>query len=518
MDAPHAQPSYLSIDIPDYSIPYAYEDNMFFESPMSAPEMHTYPEASIHRVLTALTVATRSYTLEGAITPISNPAPTRAPSPPPVVDYPFLQFPTLLAGVPVPSASASTSAIPPPAPTMTIAAGQAMFKLNTALGEGGGEGKEPEKKPIMACLFCRDRVRAPALQRDACARNSQCMRRGLVCEYPKESRRGQHKRGARAARVEALASANKVAAHAAKGKERSQSHSLATAVAGPSAVDMAATLRVAQKREQQKRRAADGAVPSENVSGQRVPGTGNESDPTRVEYAMIEDAAQDDYQGDDEEHITKSEWRKTQKAEPCSVLVGSMAVTRQDNLDQKVAIFLNGTLSHEPGFLEIAGDDAYEMWTQGAQTELLVLGDSIQRAFLACKIAKTYKAEGAPKDDSNPNQPQLPAIVAEELMWQSIATVLRPSGPLVLGGALDAYVCPPEVAAYMRTEREERFNRLRQLKSNARPEVELVQDSEEEMVEDSEEESEICDIEVFQLLWAYQQMYVRDTPMATCQD
>ena len=37
--------------------------------------------------------------------------------------------------------------------------------------------------------------------------HSQCTRRGLVCEYPKESRRGQHKRGARAARVEALAAA-----------------------------------------------------------------------------------------------------------------------------------------------------------------------------------------------------------------------------------------------------------------------------------------------------------------------
>lgn len=35
---------------------------------------------------------------------------------------------------------------------------------------------------------------------------SQCTRRDLVCEYPKESRRGQHKRGNRAARVEALAS------------------------------------------------------------------------------------------------------------------------------------------------------------------------------------------------------------------------------------------------------------------------------------------------------------------------
>ncbi|TBU25774.1 hypothetical protein BD311DRAFT_727178 [Dichomitus squalens] len=450
MDAPHTQPPYLSIDIPDYSIPY--EDNMFVESPMSAPEMHTYPEASIHRALPALTVATRSYTLEGAITPISpqpkpraltspapqmkrrtdsplpmgflrpptpplsrscsspstsqssiasssgsgsaaqpsppidpppcpaqqqqllqkrprgrprkNPAPVRAPSPPPVVDYPFPQFPAPLAGVP--SASASTSAIPPPAPTMTIAAGQAMFKLNMALGEGEGEGKEPEKKkPIMACLFCRERkIACGPPPPGGPQRCNQCTRRGLVCEYPKESRRGQHKRGARAARVEALASASASASAAvatsasasasptsikpkpkpkskpkadakevaqvpsspltplpsplpqsaalpascassstsfasssvssfaspgtppaplsapgpgerksradkvaAKGKERSRSRSLATAGAGPSAVDMAAMRRVAQKREQQKRRAADGAVPSGSGSG-----------------------------------------------------------------------------------------------------------------------------------------------------------------------------------------------------------------------------------------------------------
>ena len=36
---------------------------------------------------------------------------------------------------------------------------------------------------------------------------SQCARRGLECEFPKESRRGQHKRGPRAARVAALTEA-----------------------------------------------------------------------------------------------------------------------------------------------------------------------------------------------------------------------------------------------------------------------------------------------------------------------
>ncbi|KAI0771299.1 hypothetical protein BD413DRAFT_447802, partial [Trametes elegans] len=69
------------------------------------------------------------------------------------------------------------------------------------------EKREPEKKkPIMACLFCRERKIAcgppPAGGPQRC---NQCTRRDLVCEYPKESRRGQHKRGTRAARVEALA-------------------------------------------------------------------------------------------------------------------------------------------------------------------------------------------------------------------------------------------------------------------------------------------------------------------------
>ncbi|KAL6302296.1 hypothetical protein BKA93DRAFT_737140, partial [Sparassis latifolia] len=68
----------------------------------------------------------------------------------------------------------------------------------------------PKKKPVMACLFCRERKIAcgPPVPGSAELRCNQCARRSLRCEYPKESRRGQHKRGPRAARVQALADAH----------------------------------------------------------------------------------------------------------------------------------------------------------------------------------------------------------------------------------------------------------------------------------------------------------------------
>ncbi|KAI0688602.1 hypothetical protein BC835DRAFT_1211981, partial [Cytidiella melzeri] len=62
-----------------------------------------------------------------------------------------------------------------------------------------------KKKPIMACLFCRERKIAcghPS-PTDEDRRCNQCRRRDLDCVFPKECRRGQHKRISRMARVNA---------------------------------------------------------------------------------------------------------------------------------------------------------------------------------------------------------------------------------------------------------------------------------------------------------------------------
>ncbi|CAL1710350.1 unnamed protein product [Somion occarium] len=86
--------------------------------------------------------------------------------------------------------------------------GQAMFKLHGAVPPP--KDQPAKKKPIMACLFCRERKICcgpppPDSLNQTC---KQCSRRGLDCVFPTESRRGQHKRSPRAARVAALADAH----------------------------------------------------------------------------------------------------------------------------------------------------------------------------------------------------------------------------------------------------------------------------------------------------------------------
>lgn len=98
--------------------------------------------------------------------------------------------------------------------------GESVIKLDVQIP------REPKKKPLMACLFCRERKIAcghpspddkdrrckyvtltPKLYHDAlilCFGHSQCRRRDLICEFPKECRRGQHKRTPRLARMNAI--------------------------------------------------------------------------------------------------------------------------------------------------------------------------------------------------------------------------------------------------------------------------------------------------------------------------
>ncbi|KAJ7897819.1 hypothetical protein B0H13DRAFT_1623358 [Mycena leptocephala] len=64
-----------------------------------------------------------------------------------------------------------------------------MFKINQVKKVGA-------KKQMMACLFCRERKigcsRPPEDAPDQTC--NQCARRKRTCEYPTESRRGQHTR------------------------------------------------------------------------------------------------------------------------------------------------------------------------------------------------------------------------------------------------------------------------------------------------------------------------------------
>lgn len=117
--------------------------------------------------------------------PRKNPPFAQPPSPPPAVDYPFPHFPESASSSsaprpedalmppmshPLPTLSAGTPGSVGPMPgssgksstseTATLPAGQAIFRLNMHKdGEGdGAEGRDTEKKkPIMACLFCRER-------------------------------------------------------------------------------------------------------------------------------------------------------------------------------------------------------------------------------------------------------------------------------------------------------------------------------------------------------------------------
>ncbi|KAF5354748.1 hypothetical protein D9756_005250 [Leucocoprinus leucothites] len=75
----------------------------------------------------------------------------------------------------------------------TIAPNPALSSISSVSGHGK---RNPDKKPALACVFCRGRKIAcgpPPKDGDGKTCN-QCSRRSLPCEYPTESRRGMRKK------------------------------------------------------------------------------------------------------------------------------------------------------------------------------------------------------------------------------------------------------------------------------------------------------------------------------------
>ncbi|KAF9257465.1 hypothetical protein L218DRAFT_805931, partial [Marasmius fiardii PR-910] len=54
-----------------------------------------------------------------------------------------------------------------------------------------------QKKTSLACFFCRGRKMACKPSPGPTRECMQCVKKGLICKYPTESRRGQHRRRAR---------------------------------------------------------------------------------------------------------------------------------------------------------------------------------------------------------------------------------------------------------------------------------------------------------------------------------
>ncbi|GJE93153.1 Zn(II)2Cys6 transcription factor [Phanerochaete sordida] len=215
-------------------------------------------------------VPTRSYTLEGAITPVESRKPrspkiespttpaspsapsasasdaTGAASPPATPRSPAaplaLSAPAAVKHEPAPESLAPAAAplpepqsqavlmtkfsmkpvfrpAPPPKPSKAPAAdpdarapaGDGAGSAAAAASTPGAAGPAPsKKKPAMACLFCRERkiCCGPPAPESEDRRCKQCVKRDQACTFPTECRRGQHKRTPRKATIHALAAAS----------------------------------------------------------------------------------------------------------------------------------------------------------------------------------------------------------------------------------------------------------------------------------------------------------------------
>ncbi|KAF7979789.1 hypothetical protein HWV62_40832 [Athelia sp. TMB] len=197
-------------------------------SPPTLPAHPNHPTHPTHSRLTHPKQEPHSDTDDDA-EPLSPPArivPSQAHLPPPRLYQPFYQdhapHPRRAVDPDAPFVSPLTAGIPP-LTQRGEGKGQGRGEklgghasLGSGLGsiaigkerEGGREGVDvgarvaaagalrPEKKQALACLFCRERKIACGRPEAGSADPTcnQCARRHIECEYPKESRRGQHKR------------------------------------------------------------------------------------------------------------------------------------------------------------------------------------------------------------------------------------------------------------------------------------------------------------------------------------
>ncbi|KAJ3490032.1 hypothetical protein NLI96_g1697 [Meripilus lineatus] len=223
--------------------------------------------------------ANRHSESEPVPSPKSRPSMSRSP---PTKSRPSHSVPPALSQSPVtvPSHPPTLSMDEIPVPDAESKPGQAVFKLTPSTipgvtsgipGVGGATGKEGKKKPIMACLFCRERKIAcgPPAPGSANPRCNQCVRRGLECEYPKESRRGQHKRGPRAVRVQALTEEREQKSSSSSpssGSDHpSKTSSSSTSRASSTGSNGEGSIKVAAKRKEKS--ASNGARSSSKLKG-----------------------------------------------------------------------------------------------------------------------------------------------------------------------------------------------------------------------------------------------------------
>ncbi|TBU40863.1 hypothetical protein BD309DRAFT_966452 [Dichomitus squalens] len=217
------------------------------------------------------------------------------------------------------------------------------------------------------------------------------------------------------------------------------------------------------------------APPKKKVTNS--PAQSENATPVQEETSSGETPAKDKGKGKDKQSTPPA--AAVLKDNP-SLLDGPITVEAQCQLGQRVSL-LSGVLTNKPGFLGSRVTDAgYQAWTSAIRAGVEVSANGIQRGFLACSIANTYKIDDGSAPADNIDQPRMPPRVAEELMWMSIANVLIPAERAPLGGQLEAYVCSQEFSEYMRSESAKRDDRLREAQLRAAQTIEVVDDSEDE--------------------------------------